>query len=330
MFQRTEVLSRHREVLSHRAEHISLKFQGVPRDPAVVRAACRALALSTLLLAACREAPEPAPPPPPRPAVQVRGEGIDLQRAMEHVRWLAAGPRPTGAPAEARAAAYLEGILAAEGYRVRRQPVPLPGGGESANLVALPELDPENDRHLLLGAHYDTVVGSPGANDNASGVAVLLEVGRVLAARPARLPVVLVAFGAEEGRPGPHQQSLVGSRRFAQSLSPRAAQNLVAMINLDMIGRGDALLCTLRINMKRDVHRRMLELAGRLGIPAREHMTPQVSDSVSFASRGIATGWLWTGVEPTYHSPADTPETITPETLDWAGRLTLATLRSFE
>lgn len=292
----------------------------------------RALALA-LLLAACREQPEPPPPPTPRPAARLQGETIDVQRAMAHVRKLAEGPRPTGSAAEARAAAYIQETLAAEGYRVERQPFPLPGGGESANVVALPprlDTDPATDRHLLVGAHYDTVVGSPGANDNASGVAVLLELARVLAAHPARLPVVLVAFGAEEGRPGPQHRSLGGSQHYAQALSPEAARNLAAMINLDMIGRGDALLSTLRINMKRGVHRRMLGLAGGLGVPAREHLTPQVSDSVPFASRGIETGWLWTGVEPSYHSPSDTPEKITPETLDWAGRLTLATLRSFE
>ena len=291
-----------------------------------MRSLCRALALA-LLLAACREQPEP---PPPRPVVHPRGETIDLQQAMAHLRKLAAGPRPTGTPAEARAAAYLESDLAAEGYRVERQPVPLPDGGESANVVALPDLDPTKDRYLLVGAHYDTVVGSPGANDNASGVAVLLEVARVLADKPARLPVVFVGFGAEEGRPGPLHQSLGGSRHYAQGLSPEAARNLAAMINLDMIGRGDALLSTQRLNMKRGVHKRMLGLAGRLGVPAREHLTPQVSDSVPFASRGIETGWLWTGVEPAYHSPLDTPENITPETLDWAGRLTLATIRSYE
>jgi Zn-dependent M28 family amino/carboxypeptidase len=113
-------------------------------------------------------------------------------------------------------------------------------------------------------------------------------------------------------------------------MSPEEARHLVAMINLDMIGRGEALLSTQRINMKRGVHQRMLGLAGRLGVPARELLTPQVSDSVPFASRGIETGWLWTGVEPAYHSPLDTPGNITPESLDWAGRLTLATIRSFE
>lgn len=290
----------------------------------------RALALA-LLLAACREEPAPPPPPTPRPRPVVQGEAIDLQGALGHLGTLAATPRPTGTPAESRAASYIQETLAAAGYRVEVQPVPLPGGGESANVVALPEgLDPAKDRHLLVGAHYDSVVGSPGANDNASGVAVLLELARTLAARPARLPVMFVAFGAEEGRPGPHQQSIFGSKHYATGLSPEAVRNLAAMINLDMIGHGDTLLSTQRINMKRGVHQRMLGIARRLGVPAREYLTPQLSDSVPFAARGVETGWLWTGVEPSYHSPLDTPEKITPETLDWAGRLTLATLRSFD
>ena len=72
-------------------------------------------AVAALLLAACREAPEP---PPLRPVVRVQGEAIDLQRALDHVRALAAAPRPTGTPAEARAAEHIEKVLAAEGYRI--------------------------------------------------------------------------------------------------------------------------------------------------------------------------------------------------------------------
>jgi peptidase M28-like protein len=295
-----------------------------------------ALLIAALLLAACGAEPE-APTqqiPAPRPAVRLHGEGIDVSRAMAHVRALSVGigPRPTGSSSEARAAAYLEKELASWGYRVHLQPVPLPGGGASANVVALPsdpDFDPARQRYLLVGGHYDTVLASPGANDNASGVAVLLEVARGLAARPARLPVVFVAFGGEEGRPGPQHLSLAGSLHYTEEMTPEERRNLVAMLNLDMVGHGDALLSTMRINMKRGVHQRLLVLAGRLGVPAREHFTPQVSDAVPFASHGIETGWLWTGVEPVYHSPQDTVEKLTPESLDWAGRLTLAAIRSY-
>jgi hypothetical protein len=285
-----------------------------------------------LFLASCDAKPEQAPPPP-RAAVPLHGETIDVEKAMAHIRNLSVGigPRPTGTQAEARAAGYLERQLSSWGYQVHLQPVPLPDGGASANVVAIPPgLDPAAARYLVVGAHYDTVPTSPGANDNASGVAVLLEVARTLASRPAKLPVVFVVFGGEEGRPGPKHLSLAGSLHYVEVLPEAERRNLVAMLNLDMIGHGDAVLSTLRINMKKGMHQRLLKLANQLGVPAREHFTPQVSDSVPFASHGIETGWLWTGVETAYHSPKDTVEKITPESLDWAGRLALAVLRSYE
>lgn len=296
------------------------------------RSRSRALAVLALAaLSACADEPPPPPPSTPAPAVTLRGEAVPVDRVMAHIRALAdIGPRPGGSDGEARAASWIEKQGTAMGYRVLRQPVPL-AAGESANVILLPAdpaFDPAEDRHLIVGAHYDSVPGSPGANDNASGVAVMLEIGRILSARPASVPVVLVAFGAEEG--GPRDPRIAGSLRYVDRMSPGERRNALAMINLDMIGHGDALLSTLRVNMKRGVHRRLLEQAARIGVPAREHFTPQISDSVPFASQSIETAWLWTGVEPSYHSPLDTPERITPESLDRAGRLTLAVIRSFD
>jgi hypothetical protein len=297
------------------------------------RVAVLALAL---ILASCGGEPEPSSPPPSpplAPTVPLHGEAVDVDRVLAHIRDLSVGigPRPTGTPAEARAAGYLEKQLSSMGCQVHLQPVPLPDGGSSANVVALPPgLDPAAQRYLLVGAHYDTVVSSPGANDNASGVAVLLELARILGARPARLPVLFVVFGGEEGRPGPKHLSLAGSLHYTAVMPEAERRNLAAMLNLDMIGHGDAILSTMRINMKKGMHRRLLSLARGLGVPAREYFTPQMSDSVPFASHGIETGWLWTGVESAYHSPKDTLEKVTPASLDWAGRLALAVIRSYE
>lgn len=289
--------------------------------------------LLSCLLAACGDRPAPPadPPPEPAPAGRLRGEAVDVERMMAHIRVLAdLGPRPGGSEAEARAAGYIEKAGTGLGYRAVRQAVPL-AGGASANVVLLPAdpaFDPAEERHLLVGAHYDSVPGSPGANDNASGVAVMLEVARALSLEPPGMPVVFVAFGAEEG--GPRDPRIAGSLRYVEQMSPRERRNVLGMINLDMVGHGDVLLPTLRINMKRGLHRRLIEQAARMGVPVRENFTPQISDSVPFASQGIETAWLWTGVEPSYHSPLDTPEKVTPVSLDRAGRLTLAVIRSFE
>ena len=72
-------------------------------------------------------------------------------------------------------------------------------------------------KHIIIGAHYDTVPGSPGADDNASGIAALLECARVLQKSNIDKKVTFVAFDAEEVQPG--AGALRGSSHFVSSLS---------------------------------------------------------------------------------------------------------------
>jgi len=81
---------------------------------------------------------------------------------------------------------------------------------------------------ILIGAHYDAVTGSPGADDNATGVAVLLELARLFAAEPARYPVRLVAFDLEET-----SYDRAGSTHYARSLQQ---EPLRLMLSLEMLG----------------------------------------------------------------------------------------------
>lgn len=85
---------------------------------------------------------------------------------------------------------------------------------------------------ILIGAHYDTVPGSPGADDNGTGVAVLLELARSLVSQPANYPVRLVAFDMEE-------YGLLGSAQYAADLRQQQ-QPLRLMISLEMLGYRDA------------------------------------------------------------------------------------------
>jgi Zn-dependent M28 family amino/carboxypeptidase len=86
---------------------------------------------------------------------------------------------------------------------------------------------------VVVGAHYDTVLGSPGADDNGSGVAALLELARLLRGRPLRRTLRLVAFVNEEA---PFfQTDEMGSLRHARRCRERD-ENVVAMLSLETIG----------------------------------------------------------------------------------------------
>lgn len=85
---------------------------------------------------------------------------------------------------------------------------------------------------ILIGAHYDTVPGSPGADDNGSGIVVLLELARIFATTPAKYPLRLVAFDLEE-------YGLLGSSAYAKHLHANK-EPLRLMISLEMLGYRDS------------------------------------------------------------------------------------------
>ena len=91
-----------------------------------------------------------------------------------------------------------------------------------------------SDRSVVVGAHYDSVDGSPGANDNASGVAALLEVARTLAQRPSALTIRFVAFANEEP-PYFNTGEGMGSVEYAKQLDD-PARTVRAMLSLETVG----------------------------------------------------------------------------------------------
>jgi Zn-dependent M28 family amino/carboxypeptidase len=158
-----------------------------------------------------------------------------IERLRTHVDVLAGviGPRPLVLPAAFRAAAtYVEQQLSAAGYAVARQTYSV-AGEEVANFVAELPGGPRRDEIVVVGAHYDTVPGSPGADDNASAVAVLIEVARMMrGANPART-VRFVSFACEE-RPYCYTSDM-GSRVYARECRLKG-EKIVGMLCLEMVG----------------------------------------------------------------------------------------------
>src|SRR5574341_435489 len=131
-----------------------------------------------------------------------------------------------------RTAQYLSGQFASFGCRVTRQPF-LFRGSTYHNLVAELRGDAAPEKLLIVGAHYDTVRTTPGADDNASGVAGLLALARALAGRQSAKTVRFAAFGLEE--PPVYRSKRMGSYHYARSLNEKREQ-VEGMICLEMIG----------------------------------------------------------------------------------------------
>jgi Zn-dependent M28 family amino/carboxypeptidase len=126
-----------------------------------------------------------------------------------------------------RAEEFIEGELRRFRYRVRRQ-VFLADGRRCANLEAV--LEGRTRELLVVGAHYDTAPGTPGADDNASGVASLLVIASSLRGRTFRREVRFVFFTNEE--PPYFQTELMGSLVYARSLR----RKVYGMVSLESIG----------------------------------------------------------------------------------------------
>lgn len=204
--------------------------------------AAAAAAATILLLAAAMVMPGPphrGPLPPATPAQESLAA-----RLRDHVHHLAEviGPRDRPGPTR-EAADYLEAQLAGLGYAVRSHPFESLGHGYRNLEVELSPIarpgegrlpgDGRREEIVIMGAHYDSSRHSPGANDNASGCAALLEVARLLAGRRGERTLRLVFFAAEE--PPFFATEAMGSRAYARR-SAAAGEEITAMFALDSLG----------------------------------------------------------------------------------------------
>jgi len=142
--------------------------------------------------------------------------GICAENLRSHVYKLAGeiGQRNVFCPQALRQAAeYIEQVWLEQGYELVHYPCDL-NGEQWANLEVSRLGKERSSEIILIGAHYDSVAGSPGANDNGSGVAVLLELSSRMSGWLPNRTVRFVAFMNEE--PPFFQTSQMGSRVYAQ------------------------------------------------------------------------------------------------------------------
>lgn len=157
------------------------------------------------------------------------------QRLQRHVAELAGaiGERRVGkGDSLLRARAYLERELGQMGYEVNRHSFG-PANQGVANLVVERRGTGERDEILVVGAHYDSAEGTPGANDNATGTAALLELARRFHPHTGARTLRFVFFANEE--PPYFQREFMGSLAYAHACRARK-DNLVGMLSLESLG----------------------------------------------------------------------------------------------
>ncbi len=283
--------------------------------------------------AAPSTSPGTAPEPEPRP---LRPTDFDVRRATAAVRHLAGriGPRHGTSPAFARAADWVGSELSELGYRVDQQPVDAPAGiswgvpvpaGLSVNVIATPRGFDATRPHLVVGAHLDTVPQAPGAEDNGSGIGVLIAAAAAAAERETRLPVVWVAFGAEEPRGPSDDDHHYGSRAYVASLGPAERAAVRAMVSLDRVGVGERVPVG-SAQESDPVQRGLLAAAERVGVPTTPDPFQRSSDHWSFVRDGLPGARLGSTPYAGYHSAADVPSVVDAAQLARVGRLLLAWL----
>jgi len=173
------------------------------------------------------------------------------------------------------------------------------GWAESENVVARAG----QSCRFLLGAHYDSVPASPGANDNASGVAVVLGLARALAGREG---ACMALFGAEE-------EGLYGSRHLVATMDEAQREALEAVLVFDMVGVGPKLMVTGDRELAAALRRKVASLHLALTLGSLPPGTD--SDHSSFLAWGIPAVLLHRPDDPAYHTPQDTAQRIDPQAL---------------
>jgi aminopeptidase YwaD len=184
--------------------------------------------------------------------------------------------------------------------------------GESLNVLA--RSPGTGECRLLVGGHMDTVPAGPGANDNASGTAVVLEIARVLSSQGKTDGLCFALFGAEEA-------GLLGSEYYVSQLSGEQLSAMVGFLNFDMLAVGDAWPMSgtpALVNLA-------IDKAVLIGVEAYSGGLPPGigSDHAPFIRAGVPGIIFNCFCDPNYHTAADRSEFLRADRLKTAGDIGL-------
>jgi hypothetical protein len=287
------------------------------------------------------------------PDLPQSSDAMNPDALRRHVEFLAGmNPPRTGSMPLARAADYVESEFRNGRGRVSRQGFQV-DGEIYYNVVA--EFGPGEGEKIVVGAHYDSAYGNPGADDNASGVATLIELARLLDGTAFRTRVELVSFALEEAPyfRSPQMGSAVHARNSAQN-----GEEVTLMLCLEMVGffsddagsqdyparalglfypdRGDFIAVVGRVRDFFTVRRIKRLISAASSVPVRSLGAPafvpgiDFSDHLNYWKEGFSavmitdTAFYRNG---NYHTEQDLPDTLDYEGMASVGQGVLHAIR---
>lgn len=270
----------------------------------------------------------PIPVPTSAPTPVVSAGKFDGPSAFQYVQaQMAIGPRPAGSDADRKTGDYIVAQLRKNGWQVEEQEF-VYRGVPGRNIIGRAGKGPV----ALIGAHYDTrrvadedpnaalrTKPVPGANDGASGVAVLLELARTLDKSRLRNEVWLTFFDTEDNGRLDGWDFIAGSTEMAKRLTVTPEMVVIA----DMVGDRDLQLYKER-NSTPVLVERIWRIAARLGYEGTFLPTAKWSmedDHTPFLQRGIPAVDLIDFDYPYWHTTQDTADKVAPESLEQVGRV---------
>jgi Zn-dependent M28 family amino/carboxypeptidase len=215
-------------------------------------------------------------------------------QAMSHVFVLSdqVGPRKAGSVKESGAADYIVSKLGEYGYNVEEQPFTMADGFGSRNIVGTRRGTREG-YDIAIAAHYDSPSGSPGADDNATGVGVVLELARVFSGVSDLQPSLQFVFlGAN--RPGVSDlaKRLDGARRYLELLGSMQKKDVVGMIAIDSVGKGEVLALRTQGTGLQRLRDKLATFAGEKKIDASAMKSTDDSDNIPFENSEMPAVWV--------------------------------------
>ena len=225
------------------------------------------------------------------PAVAALVGELSPASYQSDLTWLASLPtRHSLSTTFTQAMDFAADRMVALGYTVSRMPITV-GAGHSANLIGDRAGTGSTRGLVIVTAHLDSIniaggpaAAAPGADDNGSGSAGVLELGRLLSTRSWQHDVRLILFGGEE-------EGLFGSKQYVAALPPAERSRVRAVLNMDMIATRNTAMPTVLLEGAPVSSSQMTALATAAatytGLKVETSLNPFASDHVPFINAGV-------------------------------------------